>query len=98
MHGLHRHARRGLGTLHRKLPGEMEGTALPHLTLHPEVSSHHLDQLRRDGQPESRAAIGAGGGTIGLDKGRKDTLLLLRGNANPSVNDRKVQTDSHCRL
>ena len=63
----------------------MEGTATPDLTLEPQLSSHQLDQLLGDGEPQAGPAIFARHGTIGLDKGFQDRLLPVRGDADAGI-------------
>ena len=52
--------------------------------------AHHFHQPLRNRQAETRAAVAARGGTIGLGEGVKDVGLLFRRDADPRVAHRDV--------
>jgi hypothetical protein len=69
----------------------MEGTSPAHLTLDPQTSSHELDQLLANGEPQASPAVATRRGTTDLDKGFKDGLLPVRRDADAGVTHRKMQ-------
>src|SRR5258706_2847536 len=71
----------------------MEDAALARFTLDPDFATHHLDQLRGNGETESRAAVLARGRTVGLREGVEDDALFVRGNADTRVPYGKVQAN-----
>ena len=74
---------------HPKHRGESEGAALAQLALDGDFPAHHLNELGRNGQPQSRACAPAGGRVIDLLERLKDQGLLLLGDADAGVRDRK---------
>ncbi len=60
-----------------KATREMENTASAGLTFHPNFSTHQMDELRRDGQPEPRASIIARGRAIHLCESLEDHFLFF---------------------
>jgi hypothetical protein len=69
----------------------MEGAPMPYLTLDPQLTSHQLDQLFGDSQPQPGPATFARHGTIGLHKGFEDRPLSVRGDADAGVTPRKME-------
>ncbi len=59
-------------------------------TLNADDTAHHFDQLLRDGQSQTCAAVLAGCGAVHLDERRKEFLLLLWGNTNARIGDGKT--------
>src|SRR5262245_58054932 len=77
---------------------KVERTPTGYLALDPHLATHECDQLPGDSQPEASATILACRRAIGLRKGLKDDLLLLRGNTNARVTHSQVQADLVCSL
>jgi hypothetical protein len=75
-----------------KAGGKVKRASLPYFALQPDFPAHHLDQSRGDGQPQPRATESPPGRAIGLRKGVKDNLVLVRGNSDASVSDGEMQT------
>ena len=71
--------------------GEVKGAARTELALGPDSAAHQLDQPRRDRQAEPRAAILARHGPVDLLERAKDSLQLVRGNADPGVPHAEVE-------
>src|SRR5687768_15363532 len=60
---------------------------------YPYLAIHHLNQLRRNRQPQSGAAILASSGAISLRERFKDYLLLFGCDSDPGIPDAEVQKD-----
>jgi hypothetical protein len=58
-----------------------------------DLPAHHLHQLLADDQPESGAAVLAGGGGVGLRERLKQPRDLVRAHPDPRVNDAKSHGD-----
>src|SRR5262249_45756477 len=67
-----------------------EDRALAGLARHGHVATHHARELARDGEAEARAAVPARGERICLGEVLKQLRLLLRGQADAGVRDRKL--------
>src|ERR1039458_3584554 len=63
----------------------METASLARLAFHPYLALHDPHELRRDRQPQPRAAILSRRGTVGLCERLKDEMSLLPGNSNARV-------------
>ena len=83
--------RRRLGET--KFGCEVELAATPLFTIDPDPTAHHPDQLRRDRQPETGAAIFASCRYIDLRERFEQDFGLSFGNANPGVSNTKMQSD-----
>ena len=62
-----------------------------HGAFYPNLSAHHLNQLCRDRQPQSGAAILASSGTVCLRERLKDNFLLFGRDSDPGIPDGEVQ-------
>src|SRR6185503_11673025 len=60
---------------------EVESASLADFTVHPDSSTHHLDELGRDSQTQPGSSVLASSGGISLFEGRKYECQLLRRNA-----------------
>jgi hypothetical protein len=70
---------------HAENASAKECTAARHLALYPDAAAHHLHQPPTDCQSETRAAVFAGGGSVGLAEGLEDETLLVGGNADAGI-------------
>ncbi len=68
----------------------------PHTTVafNPDVAIHHLYQSFGNRQPQARAAVFSGSGTVSLAEGLEQAGCLLRSHADPTITDRKLQIHS----
>src|SRR5580704_12638912 len=73
--------------------GKVEYAPLIRPALHPDLARHHLHQARGDGQAESCSSVFSRRRSIRLCEGFKNELLLLCGNPDARVRDRKVQAN-----
>src|SRR5207244_2026438 len=81
-------------TPHFEAGGEMKRAAFAVArALDPDPAAHHLNELRRDRQPQPSAAILARRGGIRLLEGLEDALLLLGRDADPRVGDGEMEDD-----
>src|SRR5215468_5623127 len=55
---------------------------------HPDAAAVHLDDLLGDGEPEPRAALGLGKGTVDLVELIENSILLIKGYARAGVGHR----------
>src|SRR5215831_15986684 len=81
----------------RKL--HLEGCALAGRRLDPDSPTVHLDDLLCNGEPEARAALGLGKGTVDLVELLKDARLLRFRDARPRIHHAhgKAAIHSSCR-
>ena len=70
---------------------EVEGASCADFALDPDPAAHQGDELRRNCQPQSRAAKLARRGTVGLREGVEDHVLLFGGNPDAGVTHREMQ-------
>src|SRR5260370_31260837 len=69
----------------------MKRASLPRLAFNPDSSAHEMDQLSRDGKPETCSPILSRCGTIGLREGLKDLGVQLLGDAHSCITHRKLE-------
>src|SRR5713226_1911713 len=70
---------------------EMKRASLPRLAFNPDPSAHEMDQLSRDGKPETCSPILSRCGTIGLREGLKDLGVHLLRDAHSCITHRKLE-------
>src|SRR6266849_2133606 len=70
---------------------KMKRASLPRLAFNPDSSAHEMDQLSRDGEPETCSPILSCCGTIGLREGLKDLGVHLLGDAYSCITHRKLE-------
>src|SRR5262245_1103154 len=68
-----------------ELRDEVELASFSWLALEPETAAHHFHQLRRDGEPETRAAVSPRRGGICLDERAEDLPPLVVWNPDAGV-------------
>ncbi len=71
--------------------GENEGAAHAGLALQPDLAAHQLHQAPADGQPETGAAVFAGGGHVRLGERLEQLAGLLLGHADAGVAHGELQ-------
>src|SRR5438105_11607756 len=76
----------------------MKCASPPRLAFDPDSPSHELHELSGNRQAEAAAPVAPSGRAIGLPERLKDTLMLVRGNANARVAHRKLELDSLLRF
>ena len=64
---------------------EMECAAAPDFTFEPKFPAHEGDEAGGDGESESRSAVLARGGCVGLSEGVENDLLLFWRNSDSGV-------------
>src|SRR6185295_2687681 len=65
--------------------------ALSGRAFHPNLSPKHFDKLSRDRETQAGPAILSGGGTVGLQKGFKDSPLRFLRNSDATIAYRKTK-------
>ena len=90
-------ARSAPGCLTPEAGDESELAPLPRLARQPDPAAHHLDQMRRDRQPQSGAAVAAGRRRVGLHERPEDLPLLVLRDADAGVGDGEAQRRLHRR-
>ena len=81
-----------LVVLHLKPRREEECAAHADLAFHPDAAVHQFHQLLRDGQAQTRAAVLAGSGTVGLGETLEDEPELVLGDADAGIGDGEAET------
>ena len=74
---------------------EMEGAPLAERTFDPNTASHHLHDLARNRQSQTRAPKASGGRAIRLREGVKDAGLFFRSDADARVLHAEVKARDH---
>src|SRR5262249_1713713 len=57
-----------------------------------DIATHHFAEFAADNQPESRSAVFAAGGRVGLGEGLEKSVQLFRCHPDASVGDPKGKT------
>ena len=69
----------------------MKDAAASQLTLDPDATAHQCDQPPHDREPESAAAVLAGGRRVGLGETGENVFEFVRGDSDAGIRDREMQ-------